>query len=186
MTLPRSAVPACPVCDGLRCLSVDGERFVCDRCHGLGRARCRILEDGLPDHGAADLSRWQPTEHGPGSAGKVAVMMQRYARREPLFHALDAPDMNGAEPLTPELEAMRRRHSRRKPPPAVPAAGDLHVSIEWIAERLGRSWGAIWQLRYRHRGFPAPVSAPGQKPQLYSWNAVLAWLRQDGEPRAAA
>jgi hypothetical protein len=67
-----------------------------------------------PGYRFCDLDRIEPvpasgpTRHQPGSRGKLKVMRQRLARREELFHPLDA----GSTPAMRLLEALREVDAR--------------------------------------------------------------------------
>lgn len=53
-----------------------------------GKGFVRVIESN--DHHVNGFDPRMPTNHYPGSAGKVAVMQARYAAGLPLFHPLDA------------------------------------------------------------------------------------------------
>lgn len=62
------------------------------------------------------------------------------------------------------------------------------VGVTEIAERLGRSVGAIHQARRRHADFPAPVAQLAIGP-VWHWPDVERWAaipRPTGRPRKPA
>lgn len=59
------------------------------------------------------------------------------------------------------------------------------VSVTEIAQRLGRSLGAIHQARRRHPDFPAPIVTLATGP-VWAWSEIERWAaipRPSGRPR---
>lgn len=59
------------------------------------------------------------------------------------------------------------------------------VSVTEIAQRLGRSVGAIHQARRRHSDFPEPLATLATGP-VWEWSDVERWAairRPGGRPR---
>lgn len=63
--------------------------------------------------------------------------------------------------------------------------GHSMVSVTEIAQRLGRSVGAIHQARRRHADFPAPLATLATGP-VWAWSDIERWAaipRRSGRPR---
>jgi hypothetical protein len=65
--------------------------------------------DAAPASRRASPPVAEPTTAGPGTERKIEVMIQRAARREPLFHPLDGLRQTQRQPLPMVPEQPKRR-----------------------------------------------------------------------------
>jgi hypothetical protein len=108
------ALPPCRHCGERK---ANRPKQLCWRCHmgtvtspsvrHLYPSTSKFARHGVRDTYATARRASEPTAAPPGSEAKVLVMIERAARREALFHPLDAP-MN-PEGASLDLFSLRRR-----------------------------------------------------------------------------
>lgn len=92
--------PLCQHCNRRKASS--GKRGLCHRCYFEPGVRQRYTIQAVPTNRRGVLDRTgatpppaKPTDAGPGTRSKVAVLMARAARGESLFHEGDCDTLDG-------------------------------------------------------------------------------------------